>query len=256
MKNYFRRYLILAVTGAVIIGLAFYLLLNNYIDREKILVAAGHIEAGTEIKSGDLEYSEYYKNSLPEEYLSNPEGLLGKTINIERRKGDYISADMFEEEDKSTDVFSGLDSGDAVIAVEIRHPEPLLDELKSGDIVTIISTVRDKDFIVSDLHKKTPDIEDAIVGDNYNGNTYLSSDYIAINTFNLSKNIVSIDGQIIIRNLKIVNLQKDIIEAGNSILINNKIDSIELYLQCELEEAPIIARLTADNKYKIIFEKL
>jgi hypothetical protein len=256
MKNYFRRYLILAVTGAVIIGLAFYLLLNNYLDREKILVAAGHIEAGAEIKTGDLDYLEYYKNSLPEKYLSTPEGLLGKTINIERRKGDYISADMFEEEVRSTDIFSELDSGDAVIAVEIRHPEPLLDELKSGDIVTIISTVRDKDFIISDPNNGPADIDDPIAGDNNKGNTYSSSDYIAINTVRLSENIVSIDGQIIIRNLKIVNFQKDIIEASNSILVNNEIDSIELYFQCELEEASTIARLTADNKYKIIFEKL
>jgi len=256
MKNYFRRYLILAVTGSIIIGLAFYLLLNNYLDREKILVAAGHIEAGSEIKTGDLDYLEYYRNSLPEKYLSTTEGLFGKTINIERRKGDYISADMFEEEVRSTDIFSELDSGDAVIAVEIRHPEPLLDELKSGDIVTIISTVRDKDFIISDPNNGPADIDEAIAGDNNKGSTYLSSDYITINTFRLSENIVSIDGQIIIRNLKIVNFQKDVIEASNSILLNNEIDSIELYFQCELEEAPIIARLTADNKYKIIFEKL
>ena len=85
---------------------------------------------------------------------------------------------------------------------------------------------------------------------------YSSSDYIEINTFKLSKNIVSIDGQIIIRNLKIVDLQKDTGESNNGLLINNKVDSVEIYFSCGFEEAPIIARLTADNKYKIIFEKL
>ena len=76
MKNYFKRYLILAVVGAVIIGLAFYLLLNNYLDREKILVAAQDIKAGTEITIDDLDYMEFYKNSLPADYL-----IVGGRIN-------------------------------------------------------------------------------------------------------------------------------------------------------------------------------
>jgi hypothetical protein len=77
-----------------------------------------------------------------------------------------------------------------------------------------------------------------------------------MNTFRLSQNILSIDGQIVIRNLKIVNFQKDIIENSSSLLINNEVDFVKMYFKCELEEAPVIARLTADNKYKIIFEKL
>jgi len=74
-----------------------------------------------------------------------------------------------------------------------------------------------------------------------------------MNTFNLSKNIISIDGQIVIRNLEIVSLQEDTDSSNNNILINNDSRTSNLYFKCRLEEAPIIARLTADNKYKIIF---
>jgi len=258
MKNYFRRYLILAITGAVIIGLAVYLLLNNFLDREKILVAANDLEIGTVISAEDLAFMEFYRNSLPQKYLLTEEGLLGKTINIKRMKGDYLSLDMFEEDIKVNDIFDDLDGGDALIAIEITHPEPLLDKLEEGDMVTIVSTTRDKDFL---LEYTNNGIEDTGLSDSglivdYSENIYLSSDYIKMNTFKLSKNVLSIDGQIVIRNLKIVNLQKDIIENSNSLLINNEIDFVKMYFKCELEEAPIIARITSDNKYKIIFEKL
>ena len=258
MKNYFKRYLILAIAGAIIIGLAFYLLLNNYLDREKILVAAQDIKAGTRITVDDLGYMEFYKNSLPTDYLLSEEGIIGNTISIERRKGDYISIDMFDKKAESSDLFSSLENGDVIIAVEIQHPEPILKKLKNGDIVSIVSTIRDKDFLQENFQSGLINNENDNIAElditSYKDHSF--SSYIEMNTFPLSKNIVSIDGQIIIRNLKIVNLQKDTGESNKSLLINNEADSMEIYFRCSLEEAPMIARLTADSKYKIIYEKL
>jgi hypothetical protein len=258
MKDYFRRYFILAVRVAVIIGLAFYILLNNFLDKEEILVAANDLEIGATISIEDLNFIEFYKNSLPQGYLLAKEGLIGKTINIKRKKGDYLSLDMFEEDIKVNDIFDYLDGGDAMIAIEITHPEPLLDMLKEGDMVTIVSAKRDKDFLLEYTNNGTKGTEynDSEFNVNSSESTYLSSDYIEMNTFRLSKNILSIDGQIVIRNLKIVNFQRDVIENSSSLLINNEVDFVKMYFKCELEEAPIIARITSDNKYKIIFEKL
>ena len=66
MKKYYRKYLILAIIGSIIIGVAFYLLLNNYLDRKEIIVASRDINIGEKIGEDDLYFKEYYKNSLPE----------------------------------------------------------------------------------------------------------------------------------------------------------------------------------------------
>jgi len=258
MKKYYKRYFFLAVTGAAIIGLAFYLLLNNYLDREAILVAAKDIEAGTIISIDDLGYCEFYKNSLPENYLLSGEDIIDKTIGVERRKGDYISIDMLDHEIKENDLFHFLEDGKVIISVRVQHPEPLLQELKNGDIVSIVSTIRDQDFLQPSL-SPVPTIIEKHVNEQFPGFDNISlqqNDYINTNTFELSKNILSIDGQIIIRNLQIADMQKSIEENNSNILINNDTNSIDLYFICELEEAPLIARLTADSKYKIIYERL
>ena len=257
MKNYYKRYLVLAITGATIIGLAFYLLLNNYLDREKILVAATDIEAGTQITEDELTYKEYYKNSLPGNYLLSAEGIIGNTISINRKENDYISNDMFGQNGKDENILSNLDNGDVVIAIEIQHPEPILDKLKNGDIVSIVSVVKDKDFLLENFNISRDSFNGAVGTDFSESNNmgYLSGSYIEMNTFDLSENIISIDGQIVIRNLEIINLQEDTDRSNNNILINNDSRTLNLYFKCGLEEAPIIARLTTDNKYKIIFEK-
>ena len=69
MKKYYWKYLILAIIGSVVIGLAFYLFLSNYLDREEIVIVSKDISAGEEIKEDDLNLKEYYKNSLPDNYL-------------------------------------------------------------------------------------------------------------------------------------------------------------------------------------------
>jgi len=257
MKNYYKRYLVLAIIGAAIIGLAFYLLLNSYLDKEEIVVASKDLPADTIINDEDLEYREYYKNSLPEGYLINGKEIVGSIINIDRRKHDYISSDMFEIR-KDEDDFSSLEIGEAVIAIELQYTEPILVMLKNGDIVSIISTVRDKEFINDNANEVPNEIEESGTSNEIEFHNYLDpyEDYIEKNTLELSENILSIDGQIIIRNLKILYIKENLSENSGNILINNNNKTISMYFICTLEEAPLIARLTADNKYKIIYEKI
>jgi len=257
MKNYYKRYLVLAIIGAAIIGLAFYLLLNSYLDKEEIVVASKDLPADTIINDEDLEYREYYKNSLPEGYLITGKEIVGSIINIDRRKHDYISSDMFEIR-KDEDDFSSLEIGEAVIAIELQYTEPILVMLKNGDIVSIISTVRDKEFINDNANEVPNEIEESGTSNEIEFHNYLDpyEDYIEKNTLELSENILSIDGQIIIRNLKILYIKENLSENSGNILINNNNKTISMYFICTLEEAPLIARLTADNKYKIIYEKI
>lgn len=258
MKNYYKRYLVLAIIGAAIIGLAFYLLLNSYLDKEEIVVASKDLPAGTVINDEDLEYREYYKNSLPEGYVIAGEKILGSIINIDRRKHDYISSDMFEIREDEDD-FSSLKTGEAVIAIELQYTEPILVMLKNGDIVSIISTIRDKEFINNNnAYEVSNEIKESGTSNELEFHNYIDpyEDYIEKNTLELSENILSIDGQIIIRNLEILYIKEDLKENSNNILINSNNKTISMYLICSLEEAPLIARLTADNKYKIIYEKV
>ena len=165
---------------------------------------------------------------------------------------------MFGQDGKDKNILSNLDEGDVVIAIEVQYPEPILDKLKNGDIVSIVSTSKDKDFLLENFNIGRNDLKDAecTYSSDLNNKGYLYVSYIEMNTFNLSKNIISIDGQIVIRNIEIVSLQEDTDSTNNNILINNDNRTSSLYFKCRLEEAPIIARLTADNKYKIIFEKI
>ncbi|MBC7334481.1 MAG: SAF domain-containing protein, partial [Actinobacteria bacterium] len=114
--NYYRKYIILAILGSLIIGMASYLFLNNYLDRKEILVAARYIEDGKKIDENDICVKEYYKDSLPEGYLTRKEDVIGKIINLPRRKDDYISIDMLLEKPEEG-ICSGLGEDEVVLSI-------------------------------------------------------------------------------------------------------------------------------------------
>ncbi len=145
MRNYYKKYLALGIIGAIIIGVASYLFLSNYLDKEEILVAARDIEKGEKVVETDLYLKEYYKNSLPDSYLTDKKEIIGKPINLPRLKDDYISEEMFNEE-FGKNIFDHLTEGDVLIAIDIQYFEPILKELKEGDFISIISTIKDKDL--------------------------------------------------------------------------------------------------------------
>lgn len=266
MKKYYRKYLILAIMGSIIIGVAFYLLLNNYLDRKEIIVASRDINIGEKIGEDDLYFKEYYKNSLPENYLVSKEDAIGNIINIERKKDDYISKDMFDK-DIQISIFDNLLPGDVMIAVNIQYLEPILKELKEGDFISIVSTVEDKDLISSKYFEPL-NINSAkyLNQDNYykdgdeisDINKYFStgSDYIDNNTFDLSENVILINGQIVVRNLEIICIEENVENNNKNILLNSSNNTTVVYLKCSIKEAPIVARLTKDDNYKIIVEDI
>ena len=264
MKKYYRKYLILAITGSIIIGLAFYLLLNNYLDKREIIVASRDINAGEKIGEDDLYFKEYYKNSLPEFYLTSKEDVIGNIINIKRKKDDYISKDMFDKEIQVS-VIDKLLPGDVIIAVNIQYMEPILRELNSGDCISIISTKEDKELISPEYFEPSNINSTKYLGQNdyyeyrndiSDENKYFSTgkDYIDSNTFNLSENIILVNGQIVVRNLEIICIERNIENNNKNILLNNNNNVNSIYLKCNIKEASIIAGLTKDDNYKIIVE--
>jgi hypothetical protein len=257
MKKYYIKYLILIIVGSIIIGLAFYLFLSNYLDKKEIIVASRNLSAGEKINEEDLYFKEYYKNSLPENYLTDKEAAIGNIINIERKKDDYISKEMFDKEIKSN-IFEKLSPGEVIITINIQYIEPILRELKIGNCISIISTILEKDSILSENFVYS-DIDNVGSNEYLNRNNYFSTglDYIDSTTFYLSENVIWVDGQIIVRNLEILFMEENINNSNKNILLNNNIDNnTSIYLKCNIKEAPIVARLTKNNDYKIIVENI
>jgi len=256
MKKYYIKYLILIIIGSIIIGLSFYLFLNNYLDKKEIIVACRNLSAGEKINEEDLCFKEYYKSSLPENYITDKEAAIGNIINIERKKDDYISKEMFDKEIKSN-IFEKLSPGEVVITINIQYMEPILRELRIGNCISIISTVVEKDSILSE--KFVYSDNNAENNEYSNRKNYFSTglDYIDSTTFCLSENVIWVDGQIIVRNLEILFMEENINNSNKNILLNNNIDNnTSIYLKCNIKEAPIVARLTKNNDYKIIVENI
>ena len=279
MVNYFyKKYLILAVVGALIIGVASYLFLNIYFNKEEILVAARDIEKGEKIKENDIYLKDFYKNSLPEDYLQSKEEVVGSIIQMDRKKGDFISKELFTK-DLGKNIINDLSKGEVLIAINMQYLEPLVEELKTGGSVSIISTQIDKELLNSskyvsgsytngsnylqDDSNNSSSSKSFTEEDSYynciesleEGNHYIKNDFMDNNSYKLSEKILLINGQLIVRNLEIVNIKEYIISKSSS-LINGGEDQIVIYIKCSIKEAPIVARLTKDDKYKIVIEKI
>jgi len=256
--NYYRKYLALAILGALIIGAAFYLFLNNYLDRQEILIAAREISSGEKIEEDDLCFKEYYKNSLPGEYLVSKEEVVGNIINIDRKKDDYISSVMFGDE-PSKNILDNLAEGEILIAINVQYPEPVLEELRVGRHISIVSTEKDRDvsgigYYNASLNKNYFEFS-TNASDDKNINAGAGRDYLDANSFQLSRDILLVDGQLIVRNLEVISIEEYVSSSGN-MLISSSGSSVSLYVKCDIRKASIIARLTQDNEYKIVIESL
>jgi hypothetical protein len=265
MGKYYKKYLALAAIGSIIIGVAFYLLLNNYLDKKEIVIVSRDIKAGEKICKEDLELRDYCKSSLPEKFITDKKDVVGKVINIERKKDDHISYEMFNKTSASS-FFDELSSGDVVIAVNVCYAEPLLKEVRAGNRVSIVSTIYDKDLINSDYLRPQNVNEDEYLNQpgHFNckngivydrSNIFAGDDYINNSTFNLSENVFLINGQIIVRNLEVLRIEESISD-NSSILINNNNKVVSIYVKCNIKEAPFIAKLTKGDDYKIVIEEI
>ncbi len=249
----YKKYIIIAVIGAMIIGLAAYLFLSNYLERVPILVLARDVEKGETLIESDLDLQEYYKNALPQSYIVLKQDIIGKSINIERKKGDFLRSDMFEEKE-STDIFTDLLPGESIIAININSYEKIISELRPGDTITIVSAEKDPDMADSIFTNPYKAGNEAHLQGQKAYGSIREKDYIQNNTFQLSENIMIIDGQLVISNLKILQVKEDSLRQSN-ILISGAQEDYCLYLQCLLVEAPILSKVIQKNNYKIVLGK-
>ncbi len=328
-----KKYLALALAGAVILGAGTYLLLNNYFERINIAVAAGDIDKNSKIEEKDIRMLPYFKQALPEGYISEKTGIIGMIIKAERKKGDPLTTGLFSGEDSEKGMFEEMVEGEVLMAINLNYQEPLMDELKIGNNISIVSTEKEKDSnyysavsgvtsgaygnSVTIAEPKVPEItlgniSDETVGTSSNKasdslsketlkstsgesaestatettisasvetkgdttsetaivttdeNTGSTPDETAgstgksiidLNSFSLAENIMIIDGQIIIKNLKIVDIKKTDTESNGLIAAKNK-SSWCIFIKCSLKEAPVISRITKEDKYKIFLEKV
>ncbi len=240
-----KKYLVLAVLGALIIGVSCYLFLNSYMDRAEIIVLSRDIKQGEIISEYDLGMKQYYKNELPDSYIANKSEAVGQKIFMDRKKDDFISKDMFIQEEEKM-VIHNLQKGEVLIALNVKSRDPLLQHLNAGQRISIVSTNRDTSFMEADIHNYPENglHEKILIPDNY----------VDRNTFSLSERILYIDGYLVIRDLKIMDLK--IIDSSNqNILIGTgENESVYIYLKCSIEEAPYISSLARNENYKIILE--
>ncbi len=114
---------------------------------------------------------------------------------------------------------------------------------------------------IGDTEGSTPDETSGVATDENMGSApdenagSTGKSIIDLNSFSLDENIMIIDGQIIIKNLKIVDIKKTDTESNGLIAAKNK-SSWCIFIKCSIKEAPVISRITKEDKYKIFLEKV
>ena len=79
----------------------------------------------------------------------------------------------------------------------------------------------------------------------------ISKNYLETSTFEISNNVSLIDGYLIIKNIEVL-LIKNFQDKNNSLISSSGNNLTTIYLKCNINEAPYIAELSANGKYKII----
>ena len=266
MNYSYKKYVVLAILGSLIIGIAVYLFLNSYLEKIGIIVLKEDIAEGQIVKESSITTGYYLKNSLPEGYIENKEDAIGKPISTDRFKGDYLTKEMFKKENEG-DLLKKLSSDEALISINIDLKEKITDELKVNQMIMLVSTEKNKEF--EDLFyknnlnaSKLPAKEDSIISgsdaviNNYdvdaaNKDLNISRDYLETSTFEISKNASLIDGYLIIKNIEVLFI-KNFQDKSNGLISNSGNNLTTIYLKCNINEAPYIAGLTSGGKYKII----
>jgi hypothetical protein len=250
----YKKYIAIAVIGALIIGLAAYLFLSNFLERVNVLVLSRDMETGEIVTEADLDFKEYYKNALPEGHLVYKEDAIQKSINLERKKGDFLRADMFEQKE-SKNILTDLMPGESIVAINIGPQEKIIQEISPGDRITIVSAEKDSDLADSifskNIYTANEDGQFQVQG-TYAG--IKDVDYMKNSTFDLSENITMIHGQILIKDLLVLQVKEDAPKGGN-ILVSGAQEDYCIYVKCLLVEAPMLAKIIQKNNYKIVLGK-
>ena len=238
MKTSTKKYFILAVAGALIIGTGIYLFLNNYFERVDIVVAKNAIQKDKQLEEQDLKFSSYYRHSLPGGYVSGFSEVIGKTLVLQRLEGDPITQTVFEHAEEKN-MLESLNAGEVMTALNIDYIEPVVSRITAGSKISIISTEKEKNFEIKPQHVNSTDVHGNILD---------------IGSFSLSENVLIIDGQLIIKNIEVIHVEKAKNSSPASFASNQK-ESIYIFIKCKIKEAPVISRVTKNNNYKIFLER-
>jgi len=243
-----KKYIILAVIGALILGAGTYFLLNIYFERVSIVAAKTIIEKGQKIKPEDLTLIQYYKGSLPEGYKTSQEEIIGRVAAVKRCAGDPVTEAVFAEAKSGVQKLEQLSKGEILIAINLSYYEPLVETITAGNKICIVSTKKEEKGY-------------SAYGENYlqnTGNAYPGSnnaENAGTSTYQLSGNVIIIDEQIVIKNLVVIDIIKKEASDNNFLAAGDK-NSYSLLVKCNLNEAPVLSRITKEDDYKIFLEKL
>jgi len=251
MKASGKKYFILAIVGAVILGIGTYLLLNNYFERVEIIVANSDLKTDKKIEEKDFTRVQYYKSSLPEGYITDSAEVIGRVLLVERKPGDPITKAVFKKSHE-LNLVRTLKEDEVLVALDLSYVEPLVEELVIGSIISIVSTERDRDYLLKPLSYQDGLLQDMDLNSGKNPGGKVS--IIDSSSFVLSENIMAIDGQLLIKNLEIVNIKKPENKSDKA-FIGGATEYNFIFLKCNVKEAPVISRVTKDNDYKIFLQK-
>ena len=241
MKVSANKYFILAVAGAIIIAAGLYLMLDNYFEKVEIIVAGRVLPENKVIEQQDISKMQYFKNSLPDGYITDENSVIGRVLAVPRQPADPVTEAVFTAAG-SEDISGILKENEVILALNIDAAEPIFKKLLQGSRISIVSSQKDRDLESFTSNGKAVLIEIA------------EGSYVERSVFKLSKNIIAIDGQIVIKNLEIVNLEKSINSAAKG-FAGSAAESLSVFIKCDIKEAPFIARVTKDNNYKIVLER-
>jgi hypothetical protein len=161
----------------------------------------------------------------------------------------------------STNKINNIKTGEVLIAIDLKYFEPVIDDLKEGCMISIISTQRDKELM--DQLESYQILENQLTGNQLQNNSIQRStgkntgnnSFLEDNSYQLSEKIFIEEGQVIIRNLEVVSIRK-ITDKENNLLINNNKSNSCIYLICSIKEAPFISLITKEDKFKLVVEKI
>ncbi|MBM3705201.1 MAG: hypothetical protein FJW66_01610 [Actinobacteria bacterium] len=244
MKTSGRKYFILAIAGAAIIGFGIFMLLNVYFEKTEIIIAKKDISKNEKITEDNIASAQYFKNSLPAGYIAEKNEVLGKTVNIERKAGDPITRSVFEQNtEPGAGILQDLKEGEVMMALSLAGSEPLADEITRGCRICIVSTEKEKEY---DMQFYAQDSKDGV--------SSYPRNLIDSESFSISENILVVDGQVIIKNLEVISTGRSAGQKTQTLIPGNN-EITYVYLKCNIKEAPAISRITKDDEYKIFLEK-
>lgn len=243
----YKKFFILAIIGALIIGFSIYLYLNSHFEKVTVAVLQADIKKGHIIKIEDVRDGFFYKQDIPLEAILNKSELIGLEIRTDRYAGDFITSEMLE--DKKEDVLtSNLKEDEAIISINLDPKENIASDLQIGKKIMIVSTEKDKDM--EDIFYKN-DLEFSNNESNNLSKNFDIKNYLNNSVFQISENIFLVDGFLYFKNLEIIHI-KEIEDTDVNILSKNNRTDSSLYVKCKNLEAPYLAKITSDEKYKLL----